>query len=181
MNLVALCNVGLLALVGIVLALAGLGFPIACYRRNFHILREEWRQPLGLMFGFLQETLGTVAVTYFHPISGTTIAGTTVAPTQTVMAQRNLLVAQVFMDTSDTVATVTHNFNLPTTTTAGPPDTVELLPEVNLIFNNLGTALPFLTVSSPPGANTIGINKTNLANSSCTVTVYIRRPFSPNM
>lgn len=116
-----------------------------------------------------------MTVTYVYPITGT------VAPTQTVMSKYNLLVAQVFLDTADTVATVTHNFNLPATTTGGAPNTVDLLPEVNLNFNNVGTALPFVTITSPPGANTVGINKTNLANSSCTVTVYIHRPYSPTM
>ena len=100
------------------------------------------------------------------------------APTQTVMAAHNVVVAQVFMDTSDTVATVTHNFNLPATTTSGAPNTVNLFPEVNMNVNNIGTAIPFLSITSPPGANTVGINKTALAGTTCTVTVYIHRPLS---
>lgn len=153
-------------------AMLALAFPALCHRVHYRVIRESWRQPLRLLFDFVNEALG-VAVTYVYPISGT------VAPTQTVMAQHNLLVAQVFMDTADTIATVTHNFNFGTT--GGAPRTTDLLPEVNLNFNNLGTALPFVTISSPPAANTVGINKTNLANSSCTVTVYIHRPFQPTL
>jgi hypothetical protein len=159
----------------LLVAMLAMAFPALCHKRHYEVIRDSWRRPLALFFGLIGETLGTVTVTYFYPVAGT------VAPTQAVMAQHNVLVAQVFMDTSDTVATVTHNFNLAATTTSGPPRTTDLFPEVNLNFNNLSTALPFMTITSPPGANTVGLNKTNLAASSCTVTVYIHRPYQPTI
>jgi hypothetical protein len=118
---------------------------------------------------------GAVSIQYLWPVNST------VAPTQTVMAQHNLLIAQVFFDTADTIATVTHNMNVTTTTAAGGANTVQGFPLVELTLNTIGTAYPQLSVTAPSAQNTVGINKTNAAGSTCTVTVAVLRPFSPNL
>lgn len=119
-----------------------------------------------------------VTVSYLLPV-GT--VSTTVPPTETVMAEHNLLIAQVFMDTSDTVATVTHNFNFTTLGTQGPYSTLFQLPIVIPVLNNQGSAAGANPVVSAINPTTVGFAKANAANTSCTFTVYVLRPFSPNL
>lgn len=119
----------------------------------------------------------SVLVTYKYPVSGTT------PPTQAQMAPlsgiANEVTAQVqFGADSDTLALITHNFNL--TTVAGTtPNTTQLFPEVNFYVQNqggAGTANPVL--SCTVDANIITLTKSNTANTSCTVNVFIHRPHS---
>ena len=150
-----------------------LAIALACwapYLRNARKNRFGWRD-------FWASELGTVVVTYLFPVG--TVA-TTIPPTQTAMASHNLLVAQVFMDTSDTVATVTHNMNLSTVATLPAPSTAFNMPEVVPVPNQQGSA-PVPVAVSGYAANTIGLSKGNAANSSVTLTVYIKRPFSPGL
>lgn len=150
-----------------------LAIALACWAPYLGGVRKSrfgWRE-------FRSSELGTVVVTYLFPVGS---VATTIPPTQTVMASHNLLVAEVFMDTSDTVATVTHNMNLSTVATLPAPSTAFNMPEVVPVPNQQGSA-PVPVAVSGYAANTIGLSKGNAANSSVTLTVYVKRPYSPSL
>jgi hypothetical protein len=148
------------------------------FRHHLHVMSVGLRS-ISLR-DFVRCELGTVTVTYLYPV-GT--VSTTIAPGQTVMAQHNMLIAQVFMDTSDTTATVTHNWNFSTlgTVPGGQYSTLFNLPKVTVTLNNQGSAVGNNPTVSAYNANTIGFTKANLANTSCTFTVYIERPYTPTL
>lgn len=149
------------------------------FRFHLAVMRRALR--LLSVGEFLGDETGVVVVTYLYPVG--TIS-TTIAPTQTVMAGHRLLIAQVFMDTADTIATVTHNWNYSTlgTVPGGLYSTAFNLPIVTITPNQQGTVgvvasvQPVVSSYSP---NTIGITKANASFSSVTFTVYLEQPWSP--
>jgi len=89
------------------LAVLALALPALAHKEHWLVMRESWRYPLRILLGVLESELGTVTVTYCHPILG---APTTTAPTAAQAAQIVELAATVFFADTDTQATITHNW-----------------------------------------------------------------------
>lgn len=101
--------------------------------------------------------------------------GSSTAPTQAQSAQTSLVTATVAFTDTDTVFTLTHNFNLSTAQVAA------LLPlvSINIIsgVQAVGTAVaPVIAVTV--AANTVTFTKLQATGSGCTISVAIRRPHS---
>jgi hypothetical protein len=92
------------------LAVLALALPALAHKQHWEVIREDWKRPLRLVIGVLQDELGVVVVTYCHPLLG---APTTTAPTAAQASQMNELAAQVFFADTDTQAVITHNMGLP--------------------------------------------------------------------
>ena len=110
-----------------------------------------------------------VSVSFTYPVAGAT------PPTTTQMAQygtANAVFAQITYGLdSDTVALVTHNFGF------AAAQLNQLFPDVHWSIQNqggAGTANPVLSYTS--AANLVVLTKTNTANTSCTVNMWIYRP-----
>ena len=106
-------------------------------------------------------------VTYNWPA---VLAGGATAPTALQALGVNTVIAQVVFDATDTTAVVTHNFNF------SAADLAAGFPQIDTVITVLGTVAPLLSVQPNTSANTITLTKTNLANSGCTILVYITRP-----
>lgn len=118
-----------------------------------------------------------VTVTYQYPVAGT-VPPTAAQVAPTTQGGANEVVASVaFGADADTAAVITHNFSL--TTTGATPNTGQGFPRVSFYVSTeggAGTANPVLSCTI--GTNIVTLTKTNLANTSCTVQVYIDRPHS---
>jgi hypothetical protein len=115
-----------------------------------------------------------VTVTYQYPVAGT-VPPTAAQVAPTTQGGANEVVASVYFD-ADTAETavITHNFNL--ATTGATPNTGQGFPRMSFYFSGIGTAVP--QIYGTVGTNIATLIKPNLANSSCTVQVYIDRPHS---
>jgi len=111
----------------------------------------------------------SVVTTYEYPITGTT------APSAVQSAPYTMVTATVFLDTSDTTVTVTHNWGLDQNSQNF------LFPTIILTPSGTGGTAPFVTatipVSSTTPANLITINKgATGVGTGCTFTVTLLRP-----
>jgi len=105
-------------------------------------------------------------VTYAHPVSGTT------APTAAQAARANSLTAQVNFADGDTVATVTHNWQLSAANLA------KQYPFVQWYWQTAGTAVCTLQVAL---TNSVAVTVTKLstaAGTGGTLCVVLQRPYS---
>lgn len=114
---------------------------------------------------------GVPVVTYDYPLA----SGTTTAPTAAQSGPYTMLTATVFLDTSDTTTTVTHNWGIVQANQAS------LFPTIILTPQTLGGTGPAVTATIPASsttpANSITINKGNTGvGTGCTFTVTLLRP-----
>jgi hypothetical protein len=99
------------------LALLVLALPALAYRQHWTVMREDWRQPLRLLFGILAEELGS-SIVYNSNISypvGCTVAAFVAGATAPTLAQVQASQvptqnAQIFWADGDGAVTVTHNW-----------------------------------------------------------------------
>jgi hypothetical protein len=150
----------------VLLALALCILPVAAFHVNLVTAVLAGVSTIGL--------LGTVVVTYasFQDGSGPHEAytGGTVAPTQNQTTTVNAVVAQVSTADSDTVALITHNFNVSTAQAAA------LQPYIQY-YATTGAGTTPLTFALT-SANVITVGKNGFTGSGGTYVVIIRRPYS---
>jgi hypothetical protein len=103
--------------------------------------------------------------TYKYPVSGT------VPPTAAQVAKLSMVVAEVQFGSSETAASITHNFGL-SGTQAGF-DWPTIIPELKTVN---GATLPPVISFARTNTNLVTINKVAVVNSDCTVVVTILRP-----
>ena len=133
---------------------------------------------------FVSALVGAAGVTITYPYP---IGGTTTPPTAVQAASCNMIVAQAVLLDADTLAVITHNFNLATVDflspnlggTNNPPTTGQLFPKVTITPLVTQAAISFYI---PPtvtlGQNTITLGKGSVTGSGSTLAVYIERPYS---
>jgi hypothetical protein len=93
------------------MALLAMLLPALAHRQHWSVIREDWRYPLRLALGVLNEDLG-VAITYCWPGNGGGGVGGATPPTAVAAAQVPVQTAQVFFADTDTQAVVVHNKGL---------------------------------------------------------------------
>ena len=159
--------------VALLLALLVSALPALVHRQHLFVIREDWRHPLRLAFGVLQETLGVVVVTYSNPLQG---APTTTAPTGSQAALMPEIAAQVFFADTDAQAVIVHNWGY----AVSAPGFLD--PQV--FFNkSLGGASDssFATnfTFGLTNTNSVTMNKIGVGTGSGgTYNVYLRKPYS---
>lgn len=151
---------GILVALALVLVAAGAWFAI-----------QHPVNPKEIMLALFAFTLlgGVPVVTYAYPIAGTT------APTAAQSGPFTTLTATVFLDTSDTTVTVTHNWGIVQTNQG------YLFPTIILTPAALGATAPFVTATIPASsttpANSVTLGKAATgAGTGCTFTVTLLRP-----
>jgi hypothetical protein len=121
---------------------------------------------------------GVVVTTYATFLAGDAphegYAGGLVAPTATQSQTVNAVCAQVFMDDTDTTATITHNFGLTTAQLACLFPFIQWYVDT---FKNPSTAI-YPVLNWTRAANTVTITKVSATSSGGTYNVIIRRPWS---
>jgi hypothetical protein len=156
----------------VLLALLVMVLPALAHKHHWTVIREDWRHPLRLLFGVLDETLGAVTVTYYVTASGVRIAGSTTGPTgaQAAQAQKQSAVV-VFGVTADIQALFTHNWGLELS--AG------FYEEPEVLFEPISTTTywPLITFWRA-NSNVLSINKLG-TDAPTTVMVTLRRPGGP--
>ena len=159
-------GVGLVALLVMLL-------PALAYKQHWSVIREDWRQPLRVLFGVLESELGSQVTYCTPPYTPSTTALTSVqaaiTPTQTF---------QVFWaDTDSGSLQITHNWQLPQSYPTW------LLPEIQCV-KQLGGAsdLSFATNFTFGIANTnaVFMNKVTIGTGTGgTYIVTLRRGDGP--
>ena len=101
----------------------------------------------------------------------------TTPPTTALAAQVNEVTALIQWIDADTIATVTHNFQLPITFTFPYPNCAQFKPQVILNYISYVTGAPAALFVGSYNTNAVVIQKTNLASTAGTVLVVLRRPW----
>jgi len=167
MNFLTKCTLGAVA----ILFIAG---GIAIHQTAGH------PHALLLILSMLSVVAGVPVVTYQFQLPPLGTVSSTTAPTAAQAANITVLVAQVFMDTSDTTTTITHNWGL------GLLNQDYFYPIIVPYFNNLATqgtgvtgpGIAFsLPAASTTPANSVTVTKNGTgANTGCTFTVVLLKP-----
>jgi hypothetical protein len=165
MELFTFTGVALLALLVMVL-------PALAHKQHWNVIREDWRYPLRLVFGVLNEELGAVTVTYYVRGGNTLINGSTTAPTAAQASQVMKQSAIVVFGVAGDIATAlfTHNWGLD----ASAPGYYE--PEVIMEPLTNSTSWPafsFYRVNS----NVLQVMRPT-TDAASTILVTLRRPHS---
>lgn len=138
----------------------------------------DWRK-----FGHvsrLGEIEATATVTYGYPVPAGTTQFITTPPTTALAAQVNRVTALIQWIDADTIATVTHNFQVNTTFTFPFPNAALYQPDVVLNYISFVTGAPAALYIGSFLTNTIVVQKTNVASTAGTVLVVMHRPGSVN-
>jgi len=137
------------------------------------LLPSQWPR----VWKFLRDTAGTATVTYVWPVPSGSTQPVTSPPTTALAAQVNEVTALIQWIDADTIATVTHNFQLPVTFTSPYPNTALYKPQVILNYISYVTGAPAALYIGSFNTNAIVVQKTNLASTAGTVLVVMRRPW----
>jgi len=166
MELFTFTGVALLALLVMVL-------PALAHKYHWNVIRADWRDPLRMLFGILNEELGAVTVTYYDSaLAGPFIPGSTTPPTGAAAAGLYKQVALVvFGVTADAQALFTHNWGM------GASAGFYYDPEV--LFEPISTTTywPLITFWRL-NSNVLSVNKP-ASDAPTTVLVTLRRPGGP--
>jgi len=166
MELFTFTGVALFALLVMVL-------PALAHKYHWSVIREDWRDPLRMLFGVLTEELGAVTVTYYSRGGVVTQNASTTAITASAASQvmRQSAIV-VFGVTGDVQALFTHNWGLD----ASAP----LYGEPEIIWSLISTALttycPLITFDRT-NTNVLAVNKPSTGD-ACTIRLCLRRPHS---
>jgi hypothetical protein len=164
MELFTFTGVALIALLVMVL-------PALAHKQHWNVIRDDWRDPLRMLFGVLSEELGAVTVTYYVAGGLTRINGSTTAPTAAQASEVYKQQAIVtFGVTADVQALFTHNWGL----SASAPTYQD--PEVLFEPISTTTSWPCITFWRA-NTNVLSINKVG-TDAPTTVMVTLRRPHS---
>lgn len=126
---------------------------------------------------FWQETTGTATVTYVWPTPIGSTGPVTSPPTTALAAQVQEVTALIQWIDADTIATVTHNFQLPVTYTFPYPNCAQFKPQVILNYISYVTGAPAALFIGSFNSTNIVVQKTSLASTAGTVLVVMRRPW----
>jgi hypothetical protein len=138
---------------------------------------SRWPQVLPMIRKLWRETEGVASVSYVWPTPGGSTGPVTSAPSTALAAQVNEVTALIQWVDADTLATVTHNFQLPLTYTFPYPNVAQFKPQVYPIYISFVTGPPVALYLASFGSNFNVIGKTSLANTAGTVLVWMRRPW----
>lgn len=147
--------------------------PALAHKHHWNVIRDEWRDPLRLLFGVLAEELGAVTVTYYIRNGSTVaIAGSTTGPTSSQAQQCNKMSAVVvFGVTADAQALFTHNWGLDRSAGFFAEPLMQIEPQ------STTTYWPLLTFDRT-NTNVFKINKP-ATDAPTTLLVTLRLPWTP--
>lgn len=126
---------------------------------------------------FWRDVTGTATVTYVWPVPSGSTGPVTSPPTTALAAFVNEVTALIQWIDADTIATVTHNFQLPVTFTFAYPNCAQYKPQVILNYISYVTGAPAALYIGSFNSTNIVVQKTNLASTAGTVLVVMRRPW----
>ena len=164
MQLMNFTGVALLALLVMVL-------PALAHKQHWNVIRDDWRDPLRMLFGVLTDELGA-SILYAAPTFSAT------APTAAQSSNFPTLVAQITFADGDTTIPFVHNWGA----VMGPSAPTYGYPEINAYWLSQ-TASPASFQSSLTfgitNTNQVTINKTSVGvGSGGVLIVNLRRPHS---
>lgn len=146
------------------------------------VLPAHWPRILkflrhGGLWHFWADETGTATVTYVWPVPIGSTGPVTSPPTTALAALVNEVTALIQWIDADTIATVTHNFQLPVTFTFPYPNCAQYKPQVILNYISYVTGAPAALYIGSFNSTNIVVQKTNLASTAGTVLVVMRRPW----
>jgi hypothetical protein len=153
-------------MIDLLVILAVAGFLLSLLPAKWPWLKRFWR-----------DVTGVATVTYVWPTPIGSTGAVTSPPTTALAAQVNEVTALIQWIDADTIATVTHNFQLPVTYTFPYPNVGQFKPQVILNYISYVTGAPAALFIGSFNSTNIVVQKTSLASTAGTVLVVMRRPW----
>jgi hypothetical protein len=153
-------------MIDLIVILAVVGFLLSLLPAKWPALKRFWA-----------DLTGVATVTYVWPTPIGSTGPVTSPPTTGLAAQVNEVTALIQWVDADTLATVTHNFQLPVTYTFPYPNNAQFKPQVYPIYISFVTGPPVAVACLSFTPTNVVLAKTSLANTAGTVLVWMRRPW----